>query len=37
VCSWEVFLRLKAQEEFRDIPVVVVTAKSQDTDKALEL
>lgn len=37
VDGWEVLRRLRAQEEFRDVPVIVVTAKSRDIDRALGL
>ena len=35
VDGWEVSCRLRAQGEFKAIPVVVVTGKSQDIDRAL--
>ncbi|MEK6223216.1 MAG: response regulator [Chloroflexota bacterium] len=35
--GWEVFQQLKADEETRDIPVIVVTAKAQSIDKVLGL
>jgi DNA-binding response OmpR family regulator len=37
VDGWEVLRRLRAEEDFKDTPVIVVTAKSQDIDKALGL
>ena len=37
VDGWEVLRRMRAEEEFKDTPVIVVTAKSQDIDKALGL
>ncbi len=37
VDGWEAFRRLEAKENFKDIPVVVVTAKSQDIHKAIGL
>jgi two-component system response regulator VicR len=35
--GWEVYRQMKADEEIRDIPVVVVTAKAQSIDKVLGL
>ena len=35
--GWEVYQQLKADEELRDIPVIVVTAKAQSIDKVLGL
>lgn len=35
--GWEVYQQLKADEETRDIPVIVVTAKAQSIDKVLGL
>ncbi len=35
--GWEVYQQMKADEETRDIPVVVVTAKAQSIDKVLGL
>jgi CheY-like chemotaxis protein len=37
VGGWEVFRQMKADENLRDIPVVVVTAKVTPMDKALGL
>jgi DNA-binding response OmpR family regulator len=35
--GWEVYQQVKADEELKDIPVVVVTAKAQSIDKVLGL
>jgi DNA-binding response OmpR family regulator len=35
--GWEVYQKIKADEETRDIPVIVVTAKAQSIDKVLGL
>jgi len=35
--GWEVYQQLKADEDLRDIPVIVVTAKAQSIDKVLGL
>ena len=35
--GWEVYQRIKADEELRQIPVIVVTAKAQSIDKVLGL
>lgn len=35
--GWEVYQQIKANDELRDIPVVVVTAKAQSIDKVLGL
>jgi len=35
--GWEVYQRMKSDEELRDIPVIVVTAKAQSIDKVLGL
>ena len=35
--GWEVYRQMKADEEIKDIPVVVVTAKAQSIDKVLGL
>lgn len=35
--GWEVFQKMKADQSTRDIPVIVVTAKSQSIDKVLGL
>ena len=35
--GWEVYQQMKANEETRDIPVIVVTAKAQSIDKVLGL
>jgi two-component system, OmpR family, response regulator VicR len=35
--GWEVYQQMKADEETRDIPVIVVTAKAQSIDKVLGL
>ena len=35
--GWEVYQQLKADENTRDIPVIVVTAKAQSIDKVLGL
>jgi len=35
--GWEVYQQMKAHEETRDIPVIVVTAKAQSIDKVLGL
>ena len=35
--GWEVYQQIKADEKFRDIPVIVVTAKAQSIDKVLGL
>jgi len=35
--GWDVYRQMKADEESRDIPVIVVTAKAQSIDKVLGL
>jgi DNA-binding response OmpR family regulator len=35
--GWEVYQQMKANEQMRDIPVIVVTAKAQSIDKVLGL
>jgi two-component system response regulator VicR len=35
--GWDVYRQMKASEEFKDIPVIVVTAKAQSIDKVLGL
>lgn len=35
--GWEVYQQLKADEELKDTPVIVVTAKAQSIDKVLGL
>jgi DNA-binding response OmpR family regulator len=35
--GWEVYQQIKADEELRNIPVIVVTAKAQSIDKVLGL
>ena len=35
--GWEVYQKMKADKKLRDIPVIIVTAKSQDIDKVLGL
>ena len=35
--GWEVYQKMKASEQMRDIPVIVVTAKSQSIDRVLGL
>jgi two-component system response regulator VicR len=35
--GWEVYQQMKVDEELRDIPVIVVTAKAQSIDKVLGL
>lgn len=35
--GWEVYQQIKAQNDFKDIPVIVVTAKAQSIDKVLAL
>ncbi len=35
--GWEVYQQMKADDELRDIPVIVVTAKAQSIDKVLGL
>jgi DNA-binding response OmpR family regulator len=37
VDGWEVYRQLKADEDLKDIPVIVVTAKAQSIDKVLGL
>ncbi len=37
VDGWEVFRQMKADEQMKDIPVIVVTAKAQSIDKVLGL
>jgi DNA-binding response OmpR family regulator len=37
VDGWEVFRRMRADEQLKDIPVIVVTAKAQSIDKVLGL
>jgi DNA-binding response OmpR family regulator len=33
--GWEVYQQMKASDETRDIPVIVITAKAQNIDKVL--
>lgn len=35
--GWEVFQKMRASEEMRDIPVIIVTAKAQAIDRVLGL
>ena len=35
--GWEVYQKMKASENMRDIPVIVVTAKAQSIDRVLGL
>ena len=35
--GWEVYQQMKANEQTRDIPVIIVTAKAQSIDKVLGL
>jgi len=35
--GWDVYRQMKANDELRDIPVIVVTAKAQSIDKVLGL
>jgi two-component system response regulator VicR len=35
--GWEVFQQMKASEDTRQIPVIVITAKAQSIDKVLGL
>ncbi len=35
--GWDVYRQMKANEELKDIPVIVVTAKAQSIDKVLGL
>ncbi|HDQ34926.1 MAG TPA: response regulator [Chloroflexi bacterium] len=35
--GWEVYQQMKADDELREIPVIVVTAKAQSIDKVLGL
>jgi len=35
--GWEVYQKMKTDEELKDIPVIVVTAKAQSIDKVLGL
>ena len=37
VDGWEVFRQMRADEQMKDIPVIVVTAKAQSIDKVLGL
>jgi len=37
VDGWEVFRQMRADEQLKDIPVIVVTAKAQSIDKVLGL
>jgi two-component system response regulator VicR len=37
VDGWEVYRQMKADEQLKDIPVIVVTAKAQSIDKVLGL
>jgi len=37
VDGWEVFRQMKADEQLKDTPVIVVTAKAQSIDKVLGL
>ena len=35
--GWDVYRQMKANDEFKDLPVIVVTAKAQSIDKVLGL
>jgi two-component system response regulator VicR len=35
--GWEIYQHMKADEELRNIPVIIVTAKAQSIDKVLGL
>jgi len=35
--GWDVYRQMKASEDYKDIPVIVVTAKAQSIDKVLGL
>jgi DNA-binding response OmpR family regulator len=35
--GWDVYHQIKSEEQTRDIPVIVITAKAQDIDKILGL
>jgi two-component system response regulator VicR len=35
--GWEVYQQMKADDELKDVPVIVVTAKAQSIDKVLGL
>lgn len=35
--GWEIYQRMKADEELRNIPVIIITAKAQSIDKVLGL
>ncbi len=35
--GWEVLQRMRGSKELRDIPVIIVTAKSNDIDRAMAL
>ena len=35
--GWDVYRQMKANKEFKDLPVIVVTAKAQSIDKVLGL
>ena len=35
--GWDVYQQMKAEENLRDIPVIVITAKAQSIDKVLGL
>jgi DNA-binding response OmpR family regulator len=37
VDGWEVYRQMKADEQLKDTPVIVVTAKAQSIDKVLGL
>lgn len=37
VDGWEIYQHMKADEELRNIPVIIVTAKAQSIDKVLGL
>jgi two-component system response regulator VicR len=37
VDGWEVYRQLKAQDELKDVPVIIVTAKAQGIDRVLGL
>jgi DNA-binding response OmpR family regulator len=37
VDGWEVYRQVKANDQFKEIPVIVVTAKAQNIDKVLGL
>jgi DNA-binding response OmpR family regulator len=37
VDGWEVYRQIKANDELREIPVIIVTAKAQEIDRVLGL